>query len=98
MSELLPSMRTMSIPAPNWYPDPYDATAERWWDGQTWTHHMRPRPAPVLNIEVNTPPVSQNVVVRNDRKRVNHLLHLVLTILTVGLWAPVWIVLAFANS
>lgn len=31
-------------------------------------------------------------------RRVNHALHLVLTILTAGLWLPVWIILAIANS
>ena len=27
-------------------------------------------------------------------KRVNHLLHLILSVLTVGLWLPVWLVVA----
>ncbi|MBI5161246.1 MAG: DUF4041 domain-containing protein [Micrococcales bacterium] len=31
----------MSTPA-GWYPDPHDASAVRWWDGQTWTGHVRP--------------------------------------------------------
>lgn len=42
-------------------------------------------------------PLQQTVVVHNSR-RVNHALHLILTLLTAGLWLPVWIILAIANS
>ena len=40
----------------------------------------------------------QQMVVVNDRRRVNHPLHLILTLLTAGLWLPVWIILMIANS
>lgn len=30
-------------PAPNWYPDPRDPSALRWWDGQAWTPDTQPR-------------------------------------------------------
>ncbi|MEH6818908.1 MAG: hypothetical protein V7706_03055 [Dietzia psychralcaliphila] len=44
-------------------------------------------------------PMQQTVFVSNGGgKRVNHVLHLILTILTFGLWLPVWAVLAIANS
>lgn len=44
-------------------------------------------------------PMQQTVFVNNGGgKRVNHALHLVLTIITAGLWLPVWIILAIANS
>ena len=33
-----------------------------------------------------------------NRKGVNHVLHLILTIITLGVWLPVWIILAIANS
>lgn len=42
-------------------------------------------------------PMPQTIYVHNTR-RVNHVLHLVLTLLTFGLWLPVWIILAIANS
>jgi Protein of unknown function (DUF2510) len=29
--------------AANWYADPQDALKLRWWDGQAWTGHTRPR-------------------------------------------------------
>ena len=41
--------------------------------------------------------IQQTVVMHNNR-RVNHALHLVLTIFTAGLWLPIWIILAIANS
>lgn len=42
----------------------------------------------------------QNVFVNGGGggKRVNHLLHLILTLLTAGLWLPVWIIIAMAKS
>lgn len=44
-------------------------------------------------------PVQQTVVVNGGRgKGVNHVLHLLLTIFTGGLWLPVWIILALAKS
>ncbi|MFN7243942.1 MAG: hypothetical protein ACK4M5_11945 [Dietzia cercidiphylli] len=44
-------------------------------------------------------PMQQTVFVANGGgRRVNHVLHLILTILTFGLWLPVWAVLAIANS
>jgi len=32
----------MPLPAADWYPDPQDHTAERWWDGTTWSTATRP--------------------------------------------------------
>jgi hypothetical protein len=36
--------RPVSIPAPNWYPDPAspsNSTTQRWWDGAQWSAHTR---------------------------------------------------------
>lgn len=30
------------LPAAGWYPDPEDATQQRYWDGQQWTEHRAP--------------------------------------------------------
>lgn len=93
--------------APGWYPDTTDARLVRYWDGHAWTEHVQPARGYVgtgtpgtYGVPValgNSAPVQQ-VVVHQERKRVNHLLHLVLTIVTVGLWLPVWVILAFAKS
>lgn len=46
------------------------------------------------------PPMQQTVFVNAGypAKRVNHVLHLILTLFTAGLWLPVWIILSIANS
>lgn len=36
----------MTEPAAGWYHDPADAGAWRWWDGSSWTDHVRPAEAP----------------------------------------------------
>ena len=36
------SATLMTEPAAGWYHDPADAGAWRWWDGATWTDHVRP--------------------------------------------------------
>ncbi|MBD5787497.1 DUF2510 domain-containing protein [Cellulosimicrobium terreum] len=32
------------VPSPGWYPDPWGARAERWFDGRAWTPQVRDRP------------------------------------------------------
>jgi hypothetical protein len=34
------------LPPAGWYPDPYGAPHERWWDGQEWTEHTNAAAAP----------------------------------------------------
>lgn len=36
----------MTEPAAGWYHDPADASAWRWWDGATWTDHIRQKDVP----------------------------------------------------
>lgn len=43
-------------PAPNWYPDPHDATKLRYWDGAAWTDHVAPA-APTAAVG-STPPAA----------------------------------------
>jgi hypothetical protein len=31
---------------PGWYDDPEDPSAQRYWDGQSWTEHRQPKPPP----------------------------------------------------
>ncbi|WP_226924695.1 DUF2510 domain-containing protein [Georgenia satyanarayanai] len=36
-------MRILTSSAPaDWYPDPHQAGSLRYWDGTTWTAHVRP--------------------------------------------------------
>ena len=44
---------------------------------------------------------AQPIVINNatqEKKRTNHGLHLLLTILTLGAWLPIWIIVALVNG
>lgn len=95
-----PYTPTTSLPNPSapagWYPDPVSPGILRYHDGFSWTDYRRPAaPQQVQQPQViYVAPqsyVQSNVVVQ--RAGVNHGLHLVLTILTCGMWLPVWILL-----
>lgn len=84
-------MSTSSNIAPaGWYPDPDMHGVSRWWDGIKWTEQRITTPMSVVT--------SQQVTVQAPRKRVNHVLHLILTLLTGGLWLPVWIIVSMAKA
>lgn len=34
----------------------------------------------------------------SKKKRTSHVLHLILSIVTAGLWIPVWVIVALSNS
>ena len=53
----------------------------------------QPPPPPVVVVQQQ-----QQMQMQPQKKKVNHTLHFILTILTAGLWLPVWIVLAIKNS
>lgn len=53
-------------------------------------------PIPPQPVMVNN--VSVGYTYGHPRKRVNHILHLILTVLTAGLWLPVWIIISMSNS
>jgi hypothetical protein len=70
--------------APGWYPLP---GGHGYWDGSAWTGAFIPVSAP--------PPM---VVVARDPYATNHILHLLLTVFTFGLWAPVWLLVTVVNN
>lgn len=72
-----------AVPA-GWYVQGHQ---QRWWDGVQWTDNFAPLAAPV-----------PQVVVQQQPRRTNHAFHLIMSIVTVGLWIPVWIIVAIANS
>jgi len=89
----------MTTPAgpSGWFPDPNGQPGQRYYDGRKWTEHFAPHPPPpqppvVINNIVGTP---QPIVVSAGT---NHALHLILTLLTCGMWLPVWIIVAIAGS
>ena len=45
------------------------------------------------------PQPGQPIIINNsqsERKRVNHTFHLIVTLLTAGLWLPVWVIVSLA--
>lgn len=80
---------TNPAPQPGWYPDPSGALGQRYFDGRQWTHHAAPL-SPLPLIVIGAP-----VVVTTGP---NHALHLVLTLLTCGMWLPVWLTVAIAGA
>ena len=99
-----------TVPA-GWYPDPDNHTgfryggvpSMRYFDGGQWTESRTPmprrqqQPSPQQPIIVNQQFAPQTpMVVYNSGT--NHGLHLVLTLLTCGMWLPVWIILVIVNG
>jgi hypothetical protein len=74
-----------------WYPDPNGQPGQRYYDGQRWTQHFTPTPPPVA-------PAPTAVAVAVSGGGANHALHLILTLLTCGLWLPIWIVCAIVGA
>jgi hypothetical protein len=82
-------------PQPGWYPDPSGGPGQRYFDGRQWTLHAPPPPPPptiVINNNVGAP---MPVVVTTGP---NHGLHLVLTLLTCGMWLPIWLLIAIVGN
>jgi hypothetical protein len=56
-------MGTMAVspsqppPPPGWYPDPR-GQGQRYWDGNDWTDHWAPPPAPVAVAAAPSPPAT----------------------------------------
>jgi hypothetical protein len=72
-------------PSPGWHPDPGGQPGQRYHDGRRWTQHFVPTPPPAPI------PTAQAVAVAVSGGGTNHALHAVLTLLTCGLWLPIWI-------
>ncbi|MEO3761223.1 DUF2510 domain-containing protein [Mycobacterium sp. B14F4] len=74
-----------------WYPDPTNAGLMRYWDGTQWTEH-RAAAAPQASAVVYN-----NVAVRGGGDSLVGL-HIVLTILTCGLWLPIWLLIEIIRA
>lgn len=85
-----------STPA-GWYPDPAGQPGQRYHDGGRWTEHFVPTPPPT------PPPAAAPIapvmaVAVSQGGGTNHGLHLVLTLLTCGLWLPIWLLVALVSG
>lgn len=93
-----------------WHPDP-DGPGLRYWDGAAWTDERRDPSTPEGRNAVLADAITKwigmgyRVESQTDRqavivggRRPNHLLHLVLSILTLGLWLIVWLIIAIGGG
>lgn len=81
-----------SAPA-GWYPSESPGV-ERWWDGAQWTEQRRP--LPVQPIAVGYGPTR---MVSKAPKRTSHTFHLIMTIITAGVWGVVvWLPLTILHK
>lgn len=71
---------------PGWYPA---GNVQRYWDGQTWTDQTAPLAEPPAGMLVPMAPPPAGPAAWQPPKT-NHILHLLLTVLTCGLWSIVW--------
>lgn len=87
-STLSPPMWTAGIPAtsPNWYPDPINPGLLRYWDGFQWTEYRQAAAPQATAMVINQVSVSGG-------GGSDVALHLILTILTCGLWLPIWLLI-----
>jgi hypothetical protein len=84
-------------PPAGWYPDPTGGPGQRYFDGQKWTI-MAPPPPPPPSVVINnnnTVGAPSAVFVRSGP---NHGLHLVLTLLTCGMWLPIWLLVTIFSG
>jgi len=85
-----------------WYPDPSGAPGYiRYYDGTQWTQHVsQQQPQGYGSAHYGNAAgaggggSAATTVIITGQKGVNHVLHLVLTIVTLGFWLPVWILIA----
>lgn len=52
----------------------------------------------MTNMHPGATPQQPTQMVTYSKKKTNHVLHLLLSIVTLGVWIPVWIVIAVVNS
>ena len=92
----------MSDIAAGWYPD--EQGLQRWWDGYQWTEHVAmaqvPVPRETPRSAVPSPSYAQPIIVNSGVRfyKTSHTFHLIMSVVTLGAWLPVWAVMAIYNS
>jgi len=81
--------------SPGWYP--YGDGTTRWWTGVNWVassilQDNGPRPA------ASEPQPRMAFVVPPQRAPMNHTFHLIMSLITLGLWLPVWALIAVLRA
>lgn len=70
-------------PPAGWYP--HGPGMQRYWDGRAWTGPVAPLPQQPV---VHAPQAHPRAV--SGMSTGEHIPHLILTVCTLGLWAPLW--------
>lgn len=86
-------MSSTAQAAPGWYDD--GTGRQRWFDGNLWTNHYADQQAQHVQ-----PLYAPQQVIVNQRKnyKTSHGFHLVMSLITLGLWLPVWIIVGLYNA
>ncbi|MBK5231369.1 MAG: DUF2510 domain-containing protein [Thermoleophilia bacterium] len=104
MSE--PAKTPSASPSPGFYPD--GQGGQKWWDGERWVDHQPPVDARKAKLDsdlehyvnqgyrIESRTDYQAVIVSG--RPVNHILHLILTLVTFGLWGIVWLAIALTGG
>lgn len=88
--------------APGWYND--GSGRQRWWDGAQWSAHFAdqqeqqqpPQQQQVQPVYMGAP--STVVVPQRKMYKTSHGFHLVMSIITLGFWLPVWLIVGIYNA
>lgn len=82
---------------PGYYPTYEGSPVQRWWNGSEFEGPQYPIQPPSPPVQPVAPQATviktgnQGPRIAESEKDTSHVLHLILSILTVGLWVPVWI-------
>ena len=79
--------------APGWYND--GTGRQRWWDGHQWSAHYADQQQ-VQPVYVGAP--AAVVVPQRKMYKTSHGFHLVMSIITLGFWLPVWLIVGIYNA
>lgn len=77
------TIQPQGVAPAGWYPSQAPGV-EQWWDGTRWTEQRRATPA-----QVAYPAAMPHRMVTKAPKKTSHTFHLIMTIITGGIWGVV---------